>query len=131
MTYSEGEECKYTATLSNGATAEYTTYAMCGFNKESDAYCPAFKGDLQYRLYWSEFLRALNDSDASANCHLESKGIDWRNGCQALHEELPDDFWLQKKRAEWVVSSERAYPFVANNDECVKKVATHRCWQPS
>ena len=120
--FPEAEEprfCNYTITDSESQeTYEITDVsAKCGYNKDSDYYCPAKQGDL-VSLISADVLSLIEKffiNEEKYDCHTNGKI--WR--CADLQENIDDEF-RPVLQAFYFLDNEAHYPEVANNPDCFK-----------
>ena len=112
--------------MKNGTAMNATS--ECGFNKSPDAWCPAHKGDEFYMETWEKFVNSINKSKAWEKCNPLSRGSNNKYGCVELQTQTGEGFFKKFRQAEYVVSAFNAWPNVADNDFCVKKMITSEYW---
>uniref|UniRef100_A0A7S3J7M0 Uncharacterized protein n=1 Tax=Euplotes harpa TaxID=151035 RepID=A0A7S3J7M0_9SPIT len=115
--------CKYKAYSSDtGAdtTAEYP--AKCGLNKDTDHYCPKWKGEFDFAGQMADYRKMWNNT---FNCHIETNQL----YCKDVH-----DKGYRSLMADWLkdiieTANEDSYALYANNDECMRKIVNRGYWQ--
>ena len=92
-------QCKYInyTTADNSTTQTSETPSLCGFNQDTNYYCPVMTGDSQYQEFWQKYSGYLTTSDARMKCNPETAGLG--NGentpqCMALSNSIGDNtYW--------------------------------------
>jgi len=106
-------ECNFTITTNNGTQINTTHQAMCGFNKDSNFYCPSRRGPIEYES--QNVIAREIWKNAPSTCHH-------RTSIQYCPE-IQNKLLLQKAFADVLVTelitSEYNYTMIANNDRCV------------
>uniref|UniRef100_A0A7S3P1J1 Uncharacterized protein n=1 Tax=Euplotes crassus TaxID=5936 RepID=A0A7S3P1J1_EUPCR len=108
----------------------YTEESLCGFNKDSRAWCPLKLGDKLAQKYyrnWSEKMKSLkcskfskNDPESGSVCYEYHKAI----------EEKDEDLFSYNKLQATVISegSAQVWANTANNNRCVAETLTFDFW---
>jgi hypothetical protein len=109
--------------FANATTA--TSMSVCGFNKDSKAWCPLLAGDDEVVDFISAFTTVWN----TIKCHKNSGASGEASVCKAQQDaEGLDDGW---RVYQYIVqtSSDVAFANTANNDRCVAETITSNFWQ--
>ena len=87
----------------------------CGYNEQGFAYCEAFPGDFEGTNYLSTWYYALEDSQGECNTKRRDK-----TGCLEVID------WVEEvTQATFMFEN---YPWIVNNDYCVKQIYTNEYW---
>ena len=108
--------------------------ARCGFNQDTNYYCPVWKGDPVYLDFYARVFQYLRDADSTHTCNEKTALIGPKGTprCAALADKINNDkFYEELVQVEWLVQSPTGYPNIANNADCVKSVLTKGYWQSS
>lgn len=125
-----GTECK-TMEYTNDTLAGFntpvdaTTRSVCGFNKDSSAWCPLLAGDDEVVDFISAFTTVWN----TIKCHKNTGASGEGSVCKSQYDaEGLDDGW---RVYQYIVqtSSDVAFATTANNDKCVAETITSNFWQ--
>ena len=91
----------------------------CGYNPTGQGYCPQFPGDSAYQTFLESLKAYIQKADLN-KCHILNVGLE---ACGAS-QEVYDTMVKSRREVDF-------YPFIQENDECIKSVYTFDYWFPS
>lgn len=107
--------------------------ALCGFNQDPLFYCPVHLGDIPFVTVFNKYFKFLRTVNEQTLCHVNSAGLDYEDGedwgCVELRKRDSDKIWLADWQLDWIrFGSDRGFPNVANNADCIKQSLTRFYW---
>lgn len=116
-----GSICKITQYYADGTFSHLSMTPICGYNQNSNLYCPWEFGDAPLQKMLNTIKRANVAERLNVNCNPASQNC-------AYIKELPYDVNLALGQFIWARSNIRLTPFIANNAECVQQTLTSAYW---
>lgn len=94
----------------------YAIPCECGYNPTGQGYCPLFPGDSKYQTFLESLKAYIQKADLN-KCHILNVGLETCGASKEVYDTM-----LQSKREV------DFYPFIQENDECIKSVYTFDYW---